>query len=58
LQLFDVYSGQGIDPGKKSLAYGLTLQKLDQTLTDDEVNAVLANVMSVLTKELGAILRE
>jgi phenylalanyl-tRNA synthetase beta chain len=58
LQLFDVYSGQGIDPGKKSLAYGLTLQKLDQTLTDDEVNDVLANIMSILNKELGAILRE
>jgi phenylalanyl-tRNA synthetase beta chain len=58
LQLFDVYSGQGIELGKKSLAYGLTLQKQDQTLTDDEVNAVIAKIMSILNKELGATLRE
>jgi phenylalanyl-tRNA synthetase beta chain len=58
LQLFDVYTGQGIDPGRKSLAYGLTLQKQEQTLTDDEVNAVLSNIMSILNKELGATLRE
>ncbi|WP_455212542.1 phenylalanine--tRNA ligase subunit beta [Kaarinaea lacus] len=58
LQLFDVYTGQGIESGRKSLAYGLTLQKQDQTLTDDEVNAVLSNIMSILNKELGATLRE
>jgi phenylalanyl-tRNA synthetase beta chain len=58
LQLFDVYTGQGIDPGRKSLAYGLTLQKQDQTLTDDEVNAVLSNIMSILNRELDATLRE
>jgi len=58
LQLFDVYTGQGINPGRKSLAYGLTLQKQDQTLTDDEVNAVLSNIMSILNKELDATLRE
>lgn len=58
LQLFDVYTGQGIDPGKKSLAYGLTLQKQDQTLTDEEVNSVLSNIMVILNKELGATLRE
>jgi phenylalanyl-tRNA synthetase beta chain len=58
LQLFDVYTGQGINPGRKSLAYGLTLQKQDQTLTDDEVNAVLSNIMSILNRELDATLRE
>ena len=58
LQLFDVYKGQGIEPGHKSLAYGLILQKPDQTLTDDEVDAVIVNIMSILNKELGATLRE
>jgi phenylalanyl-tRNA synthetase beta chain len=58
LQLFDVYTGRGVDPGRKSLAYGLTLQKQDQTLTDDEVNTVLSTIMSILNKELGATLRE
>jgi len=58
LQLFDVYKGQGIESGRKSLAYGLTLQKQDQTLTDDEVDAVIVKIMSILNKELGATLRE
>jgi phenylalanyl-tRNA synthetase beta chain len=58
LQLFDVYKGQGIEAGRKSLAYGLTLQKQDQTLTDEEVDAVIVNIMSILNKELGATLRE
>ena len=58
LQLFDVYMGQGIDPGRKSLAFGLTLQKQDQTLTVDEVDAVISTIMSILNKELGATLRE
>lgn len=56
LQLFDVYSG--VEPGKKSLAYGLVLQNQDKTLTDDEVNSVLGDIMSILNKELDATLRE
>jgi phenylalanyl-tRNA synthetase beta chain len=58
LQLFDEYRGKGIDSGRKSLAFSLILQKQDRTLTDDEVESVISDVMSYLNKELGATLRE
>ena len=58
LMLFDVYRGKGIDSGRKSLAYSLTLQDQGRTLTDVEVDTVTRNVMECLHKELGATLRE
>ena len=57
-KLFDVYRGKGIDSGRKSLAYSLTLQNLERTLTDDEVEAVMSGIMQSLNKELGATLRD
>ncbi|MFV2054939.1 MAG: phenylalanine--tRNA ligase subunit beta [Thiohalomonadales bacterium] len=57
-QLFDEYRGKGIDSGRKSLAFGLTLQKQDRTLKDDEVDTIVARVMKSLEIELGATLRE
>ncbi len=57
LQLFDVYRGEGIDSGKKSLALGLTLQAASRTLTDDEVDVLIGNVVAVLQQQLGATLR-
>ena len=56
--IFDVYRGKGIDSGAKSLAIGLTLQEFSRTLTDDEVEALVANVLTQLNKTLGATLRE
>jgi phenylalanyl-tRNA synthetase beta chain len=58
LDLFDVYTGKGVATGKKSLAFGLTLQNPERTLTDDEVDTVIANILSIINKELGATLRE
>ncbi|MDH5326473.1 MAG: phenylalanine--tRNA ligase subunit beta [Gammaproteobacteria bacterium] len=58
LKLFDVYSGERIESGKKSLAYGLVLQNQERTLTDEEVDSVLSEIMSILNKELNATLRE
>jgi phenylalanyl-tRNA synthetase beta chain len=55
--LFDVYSGKQVAEGKKSLAYRLTYQAPDQTLTDETVNKVQERVLARLTKELGASLR-
>jgi phenylalanyl-tRNA synthetase beta chain len=57
-KLFDVYRGKGIDSGRKSLAYSLTLQNLERTLTDEEVESVLSGIMQNLNKELGATLRD
>lgn len=58
LTLFDVYRGKGIEPGKKSLAFGLSLQNPERTLTDGEVESVMSNIMLTLNNELGATLRD
>ena len=55
--LFDVYRGAQIGPGKKSLAYRLTYQAEDRTLTDEEVAEVRASIIEQLERELGASLR-
>jgi phenylalanyl-tRNA synthetase beta chain len=57
-ELFDVYRGEGIDFGRKSLALGLTLQDLSRTLTDTEVDKELNKIIDVLKERLGATLRE
>ncbi|MDZ7750134.1 MAG: phenylalanine--tRNA ligase subunit beta [Gammaproteobacteria bacterium] len=57
LQLFDVYRGEHIDSGKKSLALGLMLQAPDKTLTDEEVDSILGRVVLALERELGGRLR-
>ncbi len=55
--LFDVYSGEQVPPGKKSLAYRITYQSPAKTLTDEAVNHVQGQILQRLTKELGATLR-
>ena len=57
VQLFDVYRGEGVDNHKKSMAYALTLQNIERTLTDSEVDTVISEIMSILNKELGATMR-
>ena len=57
VRLFDVYRGDQIDTGKKSLAYALTFQAEDRTLTDKEVAKVQARIVLRLERELGAKLR-
>lgn len=57
LRLFDVYRGGQIPAGKKSLAYSLTFQAPDRTLTDEEAHKVRARIIGRLERELGATLR-
>ncbi len=52
--VFDVYRGQGLPEGKKSLAFALVFRSAARTLTDDEVNAALAKIQAAITAE-GAI---
>jgi len=58
LVLFDVYQGQKIDSGRKSLALGLILQASSQTLTDQDVEQAISRVLAQLEDELGARLRD
>ncbi len=55
--IFDVYSGEQVPPGKKSLAYRITFQSLSHTLTDEEVSKVQQRILNRLARELGATLR-
>ncbi|HEX8034539.1 MAG TPA: hypothetical protein VF510_11860, partial [Ktedonobacterales bacterium] len=57
VRLFDVYTGEGIPPGKKSLAYALTYQSPERTLTDTEVEQAQQSVVKALADRLGAALR-
>ncbi|MDO4709103.1 MAG: phenylalanine--tRNA ligase subunit beta [Pseudomonadota bacterium] len=58
LRLFDVYRGKGVEPGFKSLAIGLILQEESRTLTDSDVDASMAAVISALGREHGVKIRE
>ena len=55
-QVFDVYTGTGIEEDKKSIAYSLELGAQDRTLTDEEINQVLEKIITTLEKQ-GAMLR-
>jgi phenylalanyl-tRNA synthetase beta chain len=55
--IFDVYSGEQVAVGKKSLAYRISFRSPEHTLTDEEVNQVLNKILNRLTAELGAVLR-
>jgi len=55
--LFDVYRGPQIGEGKKSLAYNLTYQALDRTLTDAEVAKVRGKIVKKVQEAVGAVLR-
>ncbi|MCW5875508.1 MAG: phenylalanine--tRNA ligase subunit beta [Anaerolineales bacterium] len=57
LQLFDVYRGEQIGAGKKSLAYQLTYQDAERTLTDEDVSKMRHRIVKRLEQELGAKLR-
>lgn len=57
IQLFDVYRGEQVGEGKKSLAYSLTYQASDRTLTDEEVSKIRKRIVGLLEKELNANLR-
>lgn len=56
-RLFDVYRGDPIEAGHKSLAYNLTYQAADRTLTDKEVAKAHAKIVKAVEKQLDAKLR-
>ncbi|MFO1395215.1 MAG: phenylalanine--tRNA ligase subunit beta, partial [Steroidobacteraceae bacterium] len=58
LVVFDVYRGQGITPGRKSIAIGLNLQDISRTLTDVDTDAVVARVVNDLEREHQATIRD
>ena len=57
INLFDVYSGPGIELSRKSLAFGLIFQLASRTLTDDEIQTAMDAILHALTQEFSANLR-
>jgi len=57
IELFDIYTGAPIPHGKKSVAFNLTLRADDRSLTAAEADEDVQSVLTLLEKELGAVLR-
>lgn len=57
VKLFDVYKGEQIDKGKKSLAFSVIYRADDRTLTDDEISAVFDKTIKQIAEKTGAQLR-
>lgn len=55
--LFDVYTGEQIPKGKKSLAFRIVFQSPERTLTDREIDDAQQKILAKLSQELGAVLR-
>jgi phenylalanyl-tRNA synthetase beta chain len=57
VELFDVYRGEGVAEGMKSMAVNLTFVNQDQTLTSEAVDQQMEKIRSVLEKEFNATMR-
>jgi phenylalanyl-tRNA synthetase beta chain len=58
LRVFDVYRGTGIESGRKSVALGLIFQDISRTLTDDDVDRLMASIVTDVRESLNAKIRE
>lgn len=58
IRLFDVYSGDKIESGKKSYALSFILQDDEETLTDSKINKVMDKLMAAFEREVGAVIRK
>ncbi|HSP00575.1 MAG TPA: hypothetical protein VLN90_03820, partial [Thioalkalivibrio sp.] len=56
VRVFDVYRGQGVGEGRKSVAIEVVLQPRETTLTDKDIDALAAKVVAAAGK-FGATLR-
>ena len=57
IAVFDIYAGEGVPEGKKSVAIAATIQPRDHTLTDAEIEAIAAKIVTDVGKKTGAALR-
>ena len=56
-KIYDIYEGERIESGKKSVAIALTFQDASKTLDDATINATMEQILNVVSKEYGAHLR-
>ena len=57
VNVFDVYEGKGIEPGKKSVAISVTIQPREKTMTDEEIEALAQKIVAEVMKRTGGTLR-
>ena len=55
--LFDIYTGSHVAPGKKSVAFSLTMRCAEQTLTDEHAEQTVSAVLKALEEKFGAVIR-
>jgi phenylalanyl-tRNA synthetase beta chain len=55
---FDVYEGENIPQGKKAYALGFTLLDENKTLTDDEIERTMEQLITAFEQKLGAVIRK
>ena len=58
IEVFDVYTGENIGKDKKSIAYSLTFENQERTLTDEEINNIFEKIILDVQKRLGVELRK
>ena len=58
LRVFDIYTGDKVETGSKSVAFGLILQDTSRTLTDADADAIRQDVVGCLSREFNAAIRE
>ncbi len=56
-EIFDIYTGKGIDDGHKSLALNITIQPIEATLTDEQLEEIMNNVIDAIANKCGGVLR-
>ena len=57
IHLFDIYEGEGVGEGRKSVAIAVTLQPTERTLTDEDIEKVSAAIVAAVAKQTGGTLR-
>jgi phenylalanyl-tRNA synthetase beta chain len=57
IEIFDVYQGRGVDPGKKSVGVAVTIQPVDKTLTDEEIASLCKKIIEAVAAQTGGVLR-
>ena len=56
-EIFDIYQGKGVEPGKKSIALAVSLQPVEKTLTDEEITSVSQKIVDAVKTQTGGVLR-
>ena len=57
VKIFDVYQGDNINPGKKSIAFNVTLEPKDKTLSEKDIEQISKKIVSTVQETTGATLR-